>query len=283
MVSDVAGQITALRFWKSPGETGAHVGRVWSNAGQSLASVAFTNETASGWQQQALSTPLAVAASTAYVVSVNTGTNGYYAATGNAFTTPLVHAHLTAPAGANGLYGSPGTFPPRPIRAPIISATSSSSPAAALPTRRRPRSPSRNLAMAPSSAAPDDRRHGPRRRRRRRRAVPGGWQHRRRGGPHRAVHRELGLLYRRQWIATAQRRRARCRQAFDRGVGHRHGQQRRPAAADTLLTTQCYPAAQGFTPGPTLGARAARGERCCRRITRPAVHRSPGSPKPARM
>ena len=56
-------------------------------------------------------TPLAIAANTAYVVSVNTGTNGFYGATYGAFATPLVHAHLTAPAGANGLYGGPGTFP----------------------------------------------------------------------------------------------------------------------------------------------------------------------------
>ena len=115
VVSDVAGQITAVRFWKSSGETGAHVGRVWSNAGALLASVAFTNETASGWQQQTLPTPLAIAANTAYVVSVNTGTNGFYGATYGAFTTPLVNAHLTAPAGPNGLYGGPGTFPHRKL------------------------------------------------------------------------------------------------------------------------------------------------------------------------
>ena len=88
-----------------------HVGRVWSNTGQLLTSVAFTNETASGWQQQALPTPLGIAANTPYVVSVNTGTNGFYGATYGAFATPLTNGHLTAPAGANGLYGNPGTFP----------------------------------------------------------------------------------------------------------------------------------------------------------------------------
>src|SRR5262249_3264958 len=83
VVSDAAGQITAIRFWKSPSEIGTHVGHVWSAAGVSLATVTFTNETASGWQQQALSTPVVMLANTPYVVSVSTGSNGYFALTIN--------------------------------------------------------------------------------------------------------------------------------------------------------------------------------------------------------
>ena len=75
-VSDVTGQITAIRFWKTPTETGTHVGRIWSAGGALLVSTTFTGETASGWQQQALTTPLAIAANTEYVVSVPTGSNG---------------------------------------------------------------------------------------------------------------------------------------------------------------------------------------------------------------
>jgi hypothetical protein len=109
VLSDVAGQITAVRFWKSANDTGIHTGRIW-RAGQLVASVTFVGETASGWQEQTLSAPLAVAAGVEHVVSVNT-TNGAYAATVNALTTELVSGLLRAPAGTNGVYGSPGGLP----------------------------------------------------------------------------------------------------------------------------------------------------------------------------
>jgi hypothetical protein len=96
-----AGQIQAIRYYKSPSEIGTHVGRIWSSTGTLLASVTFTNETASGWQQQALSTPVTIPANTTYVVSVNT--NGYYADTLNGFATAITNGDLTAPVGA-GVY-----------------------------------------------------------------------------------------------------------------------------------------------------------------------------------
>ena len=43
-----------------------------------MASVPFDNETASGWQYQALTNPVAIAANTTYVVSYHI-TNGRYA------------------------------------------------------------------------------------------------------------------------------------------------------------------------------------------------------------
>ena len=50
-------QLIALRFWKEPGETGTHVGRLWSSTGTQLASATFQNESASGWQRQMLASP----------------------------------------------------------------------------------------------------------------------------------------------------------------------------------------------------------------------------------
>lgn len=67
--STIAGQITAVRFYKSTGNTGTHLGTVWSASGSNLGSATFTGETASGWQEQALGTPVAIAANTPYVVS----------------------------------------------------------------------------------------------------------------------------------------------------------------------------------------------------------------------
>jgi hypothetical protein len=111
LISDVSGLLTAIRFWKSPSETGSHTGRIWSASGQMLASVIFTNETASGWQQQSLPTPLSALANTEYVVSVNTGSNGYFAFTAGAFDSGLVNGHLRVPAANGGPYGLPGIFP----------------------------------------------------------------------------------------------------------------------------------------------------------------------------
>jgi Domain of unknown function (DUF4082)/Abnormal spindle-like microcephaly-assoc'd, ASPM-SPD-2-Hydin len=108
--SDVAGQIIAIRFWKSSKETGTHVGHIWNGSGQLLASVTFTNETSSGWQQQSLPAPLTVNANTVYVVTVNTG-NTYYSITESGFANKVVNHDLSSTLGNNGLYGPPGRFP----------------------------------------------------------------------------------------------------------------------------------------------------------------------------
>ena len=104
------GEITAIRFWKATSETGTHVGRIWSASGALLASVTFTGESASGWQQQVLSARLRIAANTTYVVSVNVVS--HYVFTGSGLAASIVNGDLSTVAdGANGLYGSPGTFP----------------------------------------------------------------------------------------------------------------------------------------------------------------------------
>ena len=109
--SGKSGQISAIRYYKAPSETGTHTGRIWSSTGTLLASVTFTNETASGWQQQTLATPLNIQANTTYVVSVNSNT--YYAFTSNGLGTTLTNGDLSAVAdGSNGVYDfTPGSFP----------------------------------------------------------------------------------------------------------------------------------------------------------------------------
>jgi hypothetical protein len=104
-------QLTALRFFKSPSETGTHTGRVWTTSGVQLASVVFTGETASGWQQQSLPTPLLLQAGTVYVVSVNA--NSYFVSTRSGLQTQVVSGPIRSVAdGANGVYGAAaGTFP----------------------------------------------------------------------------------------------------------------------------------------------------------------------------
>ena len=48
------GFITAIRFYKGTGNTGAHIGSLWTNSGTRLSSATFSGESASGWQQVTL-------------------------------------------------------------------------------------------------------------------------------------------------------------------------------------------------------------------------------------
>ncbi|MEH2468876.1 fructose-specific component phosphotransferase system IIB-like protein [Nitrobacteraceae bacterium AZCC 2161] len=113
--SSSAGQITGIRFYKGPQNTGTHVADLWSTTGTLLATATFTNETASGWQQVTFANPVTIAAGTTYVASYHT--NGNYSADPNYFATAHTSGPLTAPSssasGGNGVYayGSGGLFP----------------------------------------------------------------------------------------------------------------------------------------------------------------------------
>jgi hypothetical protein len=112
----VNGYITALRFYKGPANTGTHVGNLWTSTGSLLASVTFTNETASGWQQATLPSPVAISANTTYVASYHTNVGGY-AADGGYFATsgvnnPPLQALGNGVDGGNGMYRyGPSSFP----------------------------------------------------------------------------------------------------------------------------------------------------------------------------
>lgn len=115
--SDVAGQVTAVRFYKQAGNTGTHVGHLWTASGQLLASVTFTGESATGWQQANLSTPVPLTAGATYVVSYfapsgrYSADTGYFANSGRD-AAPL-HALKDGSNGPNGVYGyfASGGFP----------------------------------------------------------------------------------------------------------------------------------------------------------------------------
>ncbi|WP_239139253.1 DUF4082 domain-containing protein, partial [Sphaerisporangium krabiense] len=114
--SSVDGVISGIRFYKGSGNTGTHIGSLWSNTGQLLASATFTNETASGWQQVSFQNPVPITAGTTYVASYLAPT-GNYAVDRPYFTTSFTNSPLTALAsgtdGANGVYGysSTNAFP----------------------------------------------------------------------------------------------------------------------------------------------------------------------------
>jgi hypothetical protein len=114
--SDVNGFVTALRFYKGTANIGSHIGHLWSGTGALLAEATFTNESAAGWQEVALSPPVAIAANTTYVASYHADSgffafdNGFFAAAG--VDSPPLHALAAGVGGANGvfLYG-PSGFP----------------------------------------------------------------------------------------------------------------------------------------------------------------------------
>jgi electron transfer flavoprotein alpha/beta subunit len=114
--SDVAGTVTGVTFYKGAGNTGTHSGHLWTASGTLLASVTFTNETASGWQEADFTSPVAISANTTYVVSYF-APNGHYAADqgffdppGSAFANPPMldnpplHALAAGVDGPNGVY-----------------------------------------------------------------------------------------------------------------------------------------------------------------------------------
>lgn len=109
--SSVAGQITALKFYRSPNDTASDLVDLWSSSGTKLASATFTSTTASGWQTVNLSAPVTISANTTYVASYHT--NGFYVATSNFFASALTSGTLTAPSSAsssgNGVYSYGGT------------------------------------------------------------------------------------------------------------------------------------------------------------------------------
>jgi len=111
----VAGQVSAIRFYKGEGNSGTHVGLLYSSTGTLLAQATFTGETASGWQQVNFATSVSIAANTTYVAALFTTSGfavdwGYF--TGGVDAAPL-HALPPGADGDNGVYtyGASPQFP----------------------------------------------------------------------------------------------------------------------------------------------------------------------------
>jgi hypothetical protein len=107
------GLITGIRFYKGAGNTGTHVGALWSSSGTLLASAPFVNETATGWQQVNFLVPVLVTANTVYVASYRApnggyaGDNGYFATAG--VDNGPIHLLANGESGGNGVYTYGGT------------------------------------------------------------------------------------------------------------------------------------------------------------------------------
>jgi uncharacterized repeat protein (TIGR03803 family) len=106
--SDVAGTVSAIRFFKGSLDTGTQTGSLWTAGGTLLATATFTNETASGWQTVNLSSPVTLSPGATYIVSYHTNAP-YIAYTPQALASggidngPL-HVLANGVAGNNGVY-----------------------------------------------------------------------------------------------------------------------------------------------------------------------------------
>ncbi|MCA2410341.1 N,N-dimethylformamidase beta subunit family domain-containing protein [Rhizobium leguminosarum] len=110
--TSLAGTVTGIRFYKGNLDTGTHTGSLWSSTGTQLATLTFTNETASGWQTAYFTSPVSLTVGQTYTASYHTNA-GHYSSTTGYFTSNVTSGPLTAPASGNGVYryGSTSQFP----------------------------------------------------------------------------------------------------------------------------------------------------------------------------
>jgi uncharacterized repeat protein (TIGR01451 family) len=108
---DAPVQLTRIRFYKDPQETGSHVGRIWDEDGAELAQATFSDETVSGWQEATLSSPLLLSPGETYVASV--GINEKFVMSHGQLSTVHSSGPLRSLAdGHNGVYAPGlGVFP----------------------------------------------------------------------------------------------------------------------------------------------------------------------------
>ena len=104
--TSIAGDISSVRFYKEPESSAAHEAHVWDPAGNLLATQPFTSESASGWQEVQLSTPIRMAANSTFIVSVFS--SAYYYP-GSTFAT-MTSGPLTV-IGGMYIYNNTSAFP----------------------------------------------------------------------------------------------------------------------------------------------------------------------------
>jgi WD40 repeat protein len=115
--SNTDGFVSAVRFYKAGKNNGKHIGSLWTAAGKKLASVTFTGETSSGWQQANFAKPVAITKNTVYVISYFAPNGGYasdenYFANSGVINGPLEFLK-NGDNGSNGVYkyASSSSFP----------------------------------------------------------------------------------------------------------------------------------------------------------------------------
>lgn len=121
MTFAVAGQITAIRYYRPGGDTTTRTARVYNPAGTVLVS-ATTSVTTQGWRTITLATPLSVSTGIVYTIAVDSPTTAYPYTYDVFLTGPVINGSITGPQSAaspdeNGVYGSGTARPNNSYRA----------------------------------------------------------------------------------------------------------------------------------------------------------------------
>ncbi len=135
------GIVAGMRFYKSPLNSGPHIGSLWSANGERLAQLTFPpSQVNRGWQQAYFAKAVPVRAGRTYVVSYH-APKGRYAFEQGYFDEAVVQPPLTAGRDAGVYaYGPAGTFPSNAFRSTnywvdvVYSSTRASAPSADTPS-----------------------------------------------------------------------------------------------------------------------------------------------------
>ena len=108
----IAGKISGLRYYKAVGQRGIKTGHLWKKTGtltgDLLATAAFANETAGGWQEILFDAPVAINANETYVASIFSASGDYNVdrmpGLSNAINSNPLIALADGADGGNGVY-----------------------------------------------------------------------------------------------------------------------------------------------------------------------------------
>lgn len=113
--ADADGFISGVRFFKGTGNTGVHIGTLWTANGTPLATGTFLSESSSGWQTMSFLAPVPVSAGTTYVASYFAPAGRYPSESHYFVDGDYRSAPLTAPGRpsgvTNGVYAEGHRFP----------------------------------------------------------------------------------------------------------------------------------------------------------------------------
>ena len=113
------GFITGIRFYKGAGNTGTHVGKLYSASGEVLATADFTSETSVGWQTVNFTSAVPVVQGQTYVAAYK-APSGHYAGDNRFFSyrgySSGRMAALGGPGQVNGVFGVGDSFPDQSYR-----------------------------------------------------------------------------------------------------------------------------------------------------------------------
>ena len=103
------GTIDGIRYYRGAANAGPHTGSLWDASGTRIATVAFSAESAKGWQTARFAKPVAITAGKRYTASY-LAPHGAYSDDANYFRAAKTVGDLTVPAGG-GVYAYGGGFP----------------------------------------------------------------------------------------------------------------------------------------------------------------------------